>query len=364
MLTVRRSIISAVLAVSVGQSAIAASGTVTFLHGTLLSDQVKGQMTADDFTKMQAARDLILNTEISPRDWVGNPDDEKAKFSGVFTLEKRFILKNTTTDCAVYTHELKDKKTGTLVMITLDGVQRPLKVRGYVCLQDGNWTKYDGDKQLLVPRVAATAPAPAAPAPAAPAPSTPAPSAPAPAAPAPAPAAPRVSRTESLSPIGAIGPDHSMHQNVIGRHKVGEYVLNYKKLQILIEEELEKPEYKDVNEKYKQDLAVQWMQKTTERFVLGTAEKPGMKTNYKFIAVDQLALLVKEVKNEAAKAAVVKEFAKHAVIDTRLGDKSSVLTQFNEAKFRRELSPLLTEGGADISTDQPAPRTKRSRRDR
>lgn len=322
MLSVRKSVLFAVLTAVVSQGALAANTNA--LRGTLLKPQAAARFTPADTERMEAARALILNGTQDKVEWVGD-----AAFKGEFKIEGRYTVKDTQTAAASYIHILRDKTTNQTItedLILEDGKTKrtvDLAIRGFVKLENGQWSRYTGDKQLLIPVTAASA-APAASTPRAePTASQPV-------------AAPRASAVDQIPPTGPVGPDYSAgYQNILGRTKLGEMVHSFKVLAVQLKETLDDPKYANASGPFKETTAKNWAKARAQAWVAPMAQ------NTAYIAIDQLALVIKEVENEAAKVEVLTVFSEGGRIDARLGDKSTITTQFQNSRLRSQASRML-----------------------
>ncbi len=320
MLSVRKSILTAFLAATIIQPAFASRGGLTVsIRGSLLgsTNQATQRMTAADTARMEEARQLVLNTDQGEVSWVGD-----GAFKGNFKIEKRYTIKDSTTSCASYVHTLSDKTTNQVVTEQEIGKEpRPLAIRGWVCLENGQWNRYRGDKQLLIPVTANT---PIAATPTASQPTAP----------------PRVSAVAQLPPTGPVGTDHSDNfPNVMGRTKLGEIVHSFKVMEVQLDEKLEEMRQAEptanINAKFREQTEKIWAKARANGWI------NEMNRVNRYIAMDQLALILKELKTESAKFEVVSAFAEHGRIDARAGDKSSVTAQFNSGT--KESTRLLRE---------------------
>lgn len=345
MLSVRKSSVLALMVVATASSAASAAAnvaSVTLIKGSLIGSVAKANMSDADTAKMEEARALFLNSSVEKEfSWVGE------KYRGTFKPSNpppsHYVIEGQNINCVVYIHSLMDKTTGQVIMepdvMKVDPTtNKPREfasnIRGKVCFIEGQWQKYTAEMGKLVAASSTTSSA----------------------------------ASDRLPPPAPAGEDyHNEYPNIANPITLGQIVHNFKRLELQLDETLEQIKKTALEKDPKFKFAADFREKTELSWItitvrgnkesnpptVGMAED--MAKNNRYLGRDQLALILKEIQSEKAKHAAVEGFAAQGRIDNRVGDESSVLTQFNDSKLRNLVREM-------VGTAKKAPSSSRSRR--
>lgn len=249
------------------------------LSGTMIPASFKAKLSAEGLKNMDIARAKLLmsdaNEEVS---WT----DGKKDFSGSFSITNRYSVKSSGERCREYIHILKNR-AGQPVPSETTG--RPFKVRDIVCFQNSTWVKYQGDRSLLVPE----------------------------------------SKSDKPAPSGPTGPEHRREfPNMVGPQAMGQILDGFKLFRKAIEDQSTEDLKNQVREqmyKWSQDLATQ------------------MSTNKKTMALDQVTILLAEVRKDSVKFKVLETL--RPSLDVKVGDLGKVTELFLSAGKKSEVEKLL-----------------------
>lgn len=263
-----------------GATTMAATADSTkALNGTMVPTFLSGKLSAEALKAMDQARaDLLNNDSTGEVSWT----DGKGEHSGVFAIANRYQMKDSNERCREYNHVIKDR-SGQPVINPANN--RPVRMRDVVCFQNSAWVKYQGDRSLLNPE----------------------------------------SATDKPATGGPVGPEHRrQHPNMIGPIAMGQVVDAYKLF--------EKAAAGYSTDEEKQQVREQ-MYNWTREFAKQMSEAQ------KTMALDQLALVLTEVRLDSAKMEIVKILRPQ--LNVKVGEAKKVAELFVNAKRKSEVAKLL-----------------------